>query len=118
MAQEAEPPSVPAAAPAAEGPESTESDLDASEDEFLRSPLAVLWFDAAQRWHKFPGQTQVRVSAGRLVLFEEGVLRASDVYTGRELWEVDFTDGSFGYRMFLARRGSELSPESDNSGMG
>jgi outer membrane protein assembly factor BamB len=61
----------------------------ASEDEFIRSPMAVLWFDAAQRWHKFPGQVQVRVAGGRLVLFEEGVLRASDVYTGRELWEVE-----------------------------
>ena len=27
----------------------------ASEDEFIRSPMSVLWFDAAQRWHKYPG---------------------------------------------------------------
>jgi len=60
----------------------------ASQDEFIRSPMAVLWFDAAQRWHKYPGQIQVRVAGGRVVLFEEGVLRASDVYTGRKLWEV------------------------------
>ena len=60
----------------------------ASEDE-IRSPTAVLWFDAAQRWHKYPGQNQVRVVGGRLVLFEEGVLRASDVYTGRTLWEIE-----------------------------
>ena len=61
----------------------------ASEDELIRSPMAVLWFDAAQRWHKYPEQNQVRVVAGRLVLFEEGVLRASDVYTGRRLWEIE-----------------------------
>lgn len=61
----------------------------ASEDDFIRSPMAVLWFDAAQRWHKYPGQNQVRVAGGRLVLFEEGVLRASDVYTGRQLWQVE-----------------------------
>ncbi|MHB8866962.1 MAG: outer membrane protein assembly factor BamB family protein [Pirellulaceae bacterium] len=61
----------------------------ASADEFIRSPMAVLWFDAAQRWHKYPGQVEVRVAGGRLVIFEEGVLRASDVYTGRELWEVE-----------------------------
>ena len=61
----------------------------ASEDEFIRSPMAVLWFDAAQRWHKFPEQNQVRVAGGRFVLFEEGVLRASDVYTDRKLWEIE-----------------------------
>ena len=61
----------------------------ASEDEFIRSPMAVLWFDAAERWHKYPEQNQVRVAGGRLVLFEEGVLRASDVYTGRKLWEIE-----------------------------
>ena len=65
----------------------------ASEDEFIRSPMAVLWFDAAQRWHKYPGQILVRVAGGRIVLFEEGVLRATDVYTGRQLWEVDVPFG-------------------------
>jgi outer membrane protein assembly factor BamB len=60
----------------------------ASQDEFLRAPLTLLWFDAAQRWHKYPGQNQVRVAGGRVVLFEEGVLRASDVFTGRKMWEV------------------------------
>ena len=66
----------------------------ASQDEFIRSPMAILWFDAAQRWHKYPGQVQVRVAGGRLVLFEEGVLRASDVYTGRKLWEVEVPFGA------------------------
>jgi outer membrane protein assembly factor BamB len=61
----------------------------ASEDGFIRSPMAVLWFDAAQRWHKYPGQVQVRVAGGRLVLCEEGVLRAVDVYTGRYMWEIE-----------------------------
>ena len=60
----------------------------ASQDEFIRSPMAVLWFDATQRWHKFPGQNQVRVSGGRVVLLEENMMQASDVYTGRTLWRV------------------------------
>lgn len=65
----------------------------AAEDDFIRPPLAVLWFDATQRWHKFPGQVQVRVADGRVVLFEEGLLRASDVYTGRKLWEAEVPVG-------------------------
>jgi outer membrane protein assembly factor BamB len=64
----------------------------ASEDEFIRSPMSVLWFDAADRWHKYPGQNQIRVAGGRLVLHEEGLLRASDVYTGRKMWEVELSD--------------------------
>lgn len=59
----------------------------ASEDTFIQAPMSILWYDAAQRWHKFPGQNQIRVVGGRVILFEEGVLRASDVYTGRTLWE-------------------------------
>jgi outer membrane protein assembly factor BamB len=65
----------------------------AAEDDFIRPPMAVLWFDATQRWHKFPGQVQVRVADGRVILFEEGLLRASDVYTGRKLWEVEISVG-------------------------
>jgi len=68
--------------------------MGASQDDFIRAPLAVLWFAAALRWHKFPGQDQVRVAGGRVVLFEEGVLRASDVYTGREMWQVEVPFGA------------------------
>ena len=63
----------------------------ASEDTFLRAPLSLLWFDASQRWHKFPGQIQVRVAGGRLIQYETGLLRASDVYTGRQLWEIELS---------------------------
>ncbi len=66
----------------------------ASEDEFIRSPMTLLWFDASQRWHKFPGQNLVRVAGGRLILLKEGVLRASDVYTGRKLWEIEVPFGN------------------------
>jgi outer membrane protein assembly factor BamB len=66
----------------------------ACEDTFIRPPLAVLWFDAARRWHKYPGQVQVRIAGGRVILFEEGVLHASDVYTGRELWEIEVPFGT------------------------
>jgi outer membrane protein assembly factor BamB len=61
----------------------------ASDDEFVRAPLALLWFNAENRWHKYPGQNQVRVAGGRLVVHEKGLLQALDVYTGRTLWEVE-----------------------------
>lgn len=61
----------------------------ACEDEFIRAPMSLLWFDAAQRWHKYPGQNQVRIAGGRVVLYEQDLLRVSDVYTGRKLWERD-----------------------------
>lgn len=64
----------------------------ASADEFIRAPMSVLWFDAAQRWHKFPGQNQVRIAGGRVVLYENDLLRVSDVFTGRELWQLDFAE--------------------------
>lgn len=63
----------------------------ASEDDFIRSPMSLLWFDAAQRWHKFPGQNQVRVVEGRVVLLENGRLRVSDVFTGRMMWQEDLS---------------------------
>ena len=37
---------------------------------------------------RIASMTKPLTSLGVLMLFEEGVLRASDVYTGRELWEV------------------------------
>ncbi len=76
----------------------------ASEDALIRAPMSVLWFDAAQRWHKYPGQNQVRVVGGRLVLFEEGVMRASDVFTGRRLWQVDVSVGVKPVSDLLARQ--------------
>ncbi len=75
----------------------------ASEDDFVRSPMNVLWFDASQRWHKYPGQIEVRVAGGRLILLEEGGLRASDVYTGRRLWEVAVPVGAEPRAETLAR---------------
>jgi len=66
----------------------------ASDDAHIRAPLSLLWFDAARRWHKYPGQNQVRVVDGRVLLLEEGVLRASDVYTGRKLWETEVPLGA------------------------
>ncbi len=61
----------------------------ASDDRFVRAPLSLLWFDADNRWHKYPGQNQVRVAGGRMVLHEKGLLQVLDVYTGRTLWEVE-----------------------------
>ncbi len=61
----------------------------ASKDEFIRPPMSVLWFDASQRWHKWPEQVLVRVAGGRRVLLEEGQMSASDVFTGRKMWEVE-----------------------------
>ncbi len=63
----------------------------ASSDE-LRSPTSVLWFDASRRWHKYPGQVQVRVVGGRIILYENKLLQTMDVYTGRLLWAIDLSD--------------------------
>ncbi len=63
----------------------------AAQDDFIRSPMSLLWFDASQRWHKFPGQAEVRFAGGRMILLDEAALQALDVYTGRELWELDVT---------------------------
>ncbi len=65
----------------------------ASEDEFIQSPMGVLWFDSWQRMYNEPGHVQFRVAGGRRVLLEEGQLSASDVYTGRKIWEVSVPFG-------------------------
>lgn len=57
----------------------------------LRSPRSVLWFDAS-RWHKYPGQNQIRIAGGRVVMYEQSLLRATDVFTGRRIWEVDLAE--------------------------
>jgi hypothetical protein len=90
----------------------------ASEDE-LRSPNAVLWFGASQRWHKYPGQNQVRVSGGRLIVYEQGFLRAGDVYTGRKIWEVELSEEALdrGKLRYARHRqwgpGASLSPTTE-----
>ncbi len=65
----------------------------ASADDRVRSALNVLWFDAPRRWHRQPGHLQVRVAGGRLVILESGLLRATDAYTGRTLWETELPVG-------------------------
>ena len=69
----------------------------ASADE-LRSPTSVLWFDASRRWHKYPGQNQVRVAGGRVVIYENELLQATDVFTGRLMWEVDLSKKSLDWQ--------------------
>ncbi len=61
----------------------------ASKDERVGSDLGVLWFDGKYRWHKYPGHVLVRVAGGRRILLEEGLLHATDVYTGRTLWKAE-----------------------------
>jgi len=58
----------------------------ACHDEFLKPPLALLWFSGAARWSRIPGQTVVRVAGGRL-LVKAGKLHALDIFTGRQLWD-------------------------------
>ncbi len=60
----------------------------ATPDQFLKSPLDLLWFDTPPRWFRTPGATAVRVAGGR-VLIKAGTLKALDVFTGRRLWEAD-----------------------------
>ncbi len=86
----------------------------ASADE-LRSPTSVLWFDASRRWHKFPGQVQVRVAGGRLVLYENRLLQTTDVYTGRMLWERDLSDDSLDHKGIRYARHRQWGPEASLS---
>jgi outer membrane protein assembly factor BamB len=58
----------------------------ASEEQFVKVPLELLWFDAPPRWLKAPGSTLVRVCDGRMLIKAEK-LHAVDVYSGRPLWE-------------------------------
>jgi len=58
----------------------------ASEEQFLKAPLELLWFDTPPRWTRTVGATMVRVSEGRMLIQAEK-LQAFDVYTGRRLWE-------------------------------
>jgi outer membrane protein assembly factor BamB len=60
----------------------------ASKDTYLKSPLGLLWFDGARRWHRKPGHAEVRVAGGR-VLVKTEQLGAIDVYTGRVMWVAD-----------------------------
>jgi len=82
----------------------------ASADE-LRSPAAVLWFDASRRWHKYPGQIQVRVAGGRVVLYENGLLQATDVFTGRLMWEADVSGKPLDHRSIRYARHREWGPQ-------
>ncbi|MDY0166136.1 MAG: PQQ-binding-like beta-propeller repeat protein [Thermoguttaceae bacterium] len=82
----------------------------ASADE-LREPTSVLWFDASRRWHKFPGQVQVRIAGGRVVLYENRLLQTTDVYTGRILWELDLSDDSLDYKGIRYARHRQWGPE-------
>ncbi len=72
--------------------EANAANTGASKDE-IRNPDALLWYDAS-RWHRQPGHLEVRVSGGRLLVLETGLLRATDVYTGRRLWETPLEIGS------------------------
>jgi len=58
----------------------------APDDQFLRAPLDLLWFDGGMRWPRNQPLVQVRVCGGR-VLIKAQKLHAIDVYTGRLLWE-------------------------------
>ena len=64
------------------------ANMGASQDRFVKAPLARLWFDGSFRWIKNPGATIVRVVGGRVFVWA-GKLYAIDVYTGRHLWEQD-----------------------------
>ena len=58
----------------------------ASEEQFAKGPLDLLWFDTPPRWFRTPGSTLVRVCGGRMFIKAEK-LQAFDVYTGRRFWE-------------------------------
>lgn len=89
--------------------EADASSTGVSSDE-LRAPTSVLWFDAARRWHKYPGQVQVRVVGGRVIVYEKGLLQASDVFTGRVLWEAELSGDDASRRRTQYVRHREWGP--------
>lgn len=60
----------------------------ASQEQFVKAPLDLLWFDTPPRWFRTPGSTLVRVCGGRMFIKAEK-LHAIDVYTGRRMWQTD-----------------------------
>ena len=64
----------------------------ASQDGFLKPPLALLWYDTSLRWHRKPGSAEVRVSRGRAIVLADR-LYATDVFTGRLLWDRPLPEG-------------------------
>jgi len=58
----------------------------ASEEQFAKAPLDLLWFATPPRWDRTPGATLVRVCGGRMFI-KAAKLQVFDVYTGRRLWE-------------------------------
>jgi outer membrane protein assembly factor BamB len=58
----------------------------ASEEQFVKAPLELLWFDGPPRWTRTPGATLVRVCGGRMFIKAEKLV-AIDVFTGRRFWE-------------------------------
>jgi len=77
----------------------------ASEDQFIRAPFDLLWFDTPRRWFRTPGSTLVRVSEGR-VLVKADRLQAIDVYTGRKLWETPLASPHNANDQFVAVPGA------------
>ncbi|NUQ61147.1 MAG: PQQ-binding-like beta-propeller repeat protein [Pirellulales bacterium] len=67
-------------------PEANAANTGACEDQFVKPPLDLLWFDGPARWFRTPGTTLVRVCSGRMLIKAEK-LQAFDVFTGRRLWE-------------------------------
>ncbi len=95
--------------------EANAANTGASEDEFIRSPTAVLWYDASLRWHRQPGHLEVRVAGGRLIILEAGLLRATDVYTGRTLWETELPVGREPLAELAVRQAAHRQPSRPRS---
>ena len=60
----------------------------ASQEQFLKAPLELLWFDTPPRWFRTPGTTLVRICDGRMFI-ESKDLQAIDVFTGRRFWRAE-----------------------------
>ena len=66
-----------------------------SNDSVVRAPLGLLWFGGPSNEEVLPrhghGPTP-HVSAGRLIIEGRNMLRATDIYTGRLLWQRELKD--------------------------
>jgi len=68
-----------------------------SEDSRVRLPLGVLWFGGPSGdniyYNRHTGPPRAQAVDGRLIARGPGIMHATDIYTGRQLWKVELPEG-------------------------
>ena len=65
-----------------------------SQDDLVKTPLGILWYgdgNAFAPWKDYNHAVKPQVGGGRVYALAGGMLVAYDAYTGRPLWQKDFT---------------------------